>query len=316
MNWIEFLNEHFIPFVTGGKNTSKGWISINCPFCEGSDSSEHLGIHLKSGRFHCWRDRTHGGTKPEYLISRLLGCTKGQATLIIKGYTGATGDDFGSLQSVTGAWQGDLSQGASEPLRPVPWPSEFESLTPIFLAYLKDRGFDKPDKVAAYYNLECCQVGRWKQRLIIPVLDKDRNILGWQGRAIVTPKKAPRYLTSHPQVKRACFNLQNLNEGGGVLFICEGPLDVLKLDYFGKPKYRATGTFGVNISLDQINQLNKLIPKFKKTCILLDPDSAGVSGGFELSEWLPGVMFGQTLPGGDPGSMTKQQIGDYLNEYQ
>lgn len=314
MNWTNFLNDNFIEYVSSGPRTTKGHLEIRCPFCSDADPSLHMGVHIASGRYYCWRDQTHRGTKPEYLIARLLNVSKAQAALIIQGYTGVGPDGFDALQGTTGAWQGSLlNEGTLTPITPVAWPQEFEPLTGRFLDYLYDRGFDKPQRVADYYNLACCQVGRWKQRLIIPVLTYDRDIMGWQGRAIVKPKIAPRYLTSHPQVKRVCFNLQNLKQGGEVLFICEGPLDVLKIDWYGKPKFRATGTFGSIPTLEQIAELSHLTSKFKRTVILFDPDYSGVSGGFNLSDWLNGVATGNTSETyKDPGSLSKNEVLDLL----
>lgn len=312
INWTNLLNDHFIDYVTSGPKTTKGHIEIKCPFCGDADESMHLGIHLASGRYYCWRDQEHRGKRPEYLVSRLLGVSQAQAALIVKGYTGLGADDFDALQGFTGAYDGALNQGQLTPIAPVSWPSEFRSLTDPYLNYLKDRHFDKPQKVADYYNLTCCQIGRWKQRLIIPVLTFDRDIIGWQGRAIVKPKIAPRYLTSHPQVKRTCFNLQNINQGGDVLFICEGPFDALKLDWYGKPNFRATCTFGATPTLEQISELSSLSAKFNKMMILFDQDSAGVSGGFSLYDWLPRVQFGQSIGNDDPGAMTEKQVKKYI----
>jgi hypothetical protein len=303
MNWIEFLNDNLIEFVTGGANTSKNHISINCPFCEGSDPSQHMGINLTNNHWYCWRDKTHRGSKPEFLISRLLRVSASQARLLCQAYEGAI-DQFDALGATISAPQAIV---------PITWPTEFEPLTERYLNYLFDRGFDQPKKLAAYYNLECCQVGRWKQRLIIPVLDKDRNILGWQGRVIVKPKIAPRYLTSHQQVKRNVFNLQNLNEDGEILFVCEGPIDSIKIDFYGKPRFKATCLFGVSPTLDQVVQLSNLMHRFKKTIILFDLDAAGISGGFGLSDWLSKVTIGG-LPIGyeDPGSLSKKEIHKFL----
>lgn len=306
MNWIQFLNDNLIEFASSGPRTTKGHIEIHCPFCGPDDESMHLGINISSGRWYCWRDKTHRGTKPEYLISRLLGVSGAQAKLLIEGYKGHT-DDFDAPQAAINPLQ---------PIAPVDWLNEFEPLTRKFTLYLEDRGFDNPNKLAAYYNLECCQVGRWKQRLIIPVLTHDRYIIGWQGRAIVNTKKAPRYLTSHQQVKRSIFNLQNISKGGEVLFVCEGPLDCLKLDWYGKPKFRATCLFGVTPTLEQIAQLSDLIPKFKKIYIIFDADTAGLSGGFNLSDWLPSIRFALPINTHDPGSMSKSDVRRYLDEYE
>src|SRR5262249_2643522 len=149
--------------------------------------------------------------------------------------------------------------------------------------YLQGRGFDDPDQVIKDYNLKCCLTGTWKGRLIIPVYDK--KLLGWQGRSIRTVDGVARYLTSHPAVKRNLFNLQNLSSGE-YLYICEGPFDAIKIDFYGKPRIRATCTFGVDFTPEQIHGLYNLRGKFAQLVALFDFDAAGISGGFALNDWL------------------------------
>ncbi len=303
MDWISFLTDSFIPYVTSGPNTGRDEISVKCPFCGENDPSAHMGVNLTTGKWNCWRDATHRGISPYRLISALLGVSKAQATLIVQSYTGAAVDSFDLPQAIIGA--------PDRAIKPVVWPDDFETPKGVFYDYLLGRGFD----VAAtdYYCLACCRVGRWKQRVIIPVFDKNFKLLGWQGRAIVEPKKAPRYKTSHPQVKRTVFNLQNLSKGGEVLCVWEGPMDAMKVDFHGKPRVRSTCTFGVDVTSEQILLLNELNGKFSKVILMFDNDSAGTAGGFNLSDWLPNISFGN-LPEGhkDTDKLDESQIRGFL----
>ena len=322
MDWQSLLDDNFIPYVTAGKNTATGEISVNCPFCLGSDPSFHLGINLTNGVWACWRDQQHRGRAPIKLISALLGVGSTQAGLILQAYQNSAIDEFDSFQTAaihTGPYRPIAMQTfatRSPPKRTiphiVPWPDEFEPLRSYFSDYLFRRGIDT--SIADYYCLTCCRVGRWKQRIIIPVFDKNFKLLGWQGRAIVDPKKAPRYLTSHEQVKRTVFNLQNISKGGEILYICEGPMDAMKLDYLGKPRIRATCSFGVTVTMEQIQLLSDLCSKFSKVVLQFDTDSSGVIGGFNLSDWLPNISFGN-LPEGhkDTDHLDKAQLLRFLH---
>jgi DNA primase catalytic core, N-terminal domain len=305
MKWSEFFTDHFIEFVTSGPLTTRGHLEIKCPMCGDNDPSLHMGINIANDHWYCWRDKSHRGTNPEYLIGRLLGISKAQAKLLVQAYAGGHIDDFNAPAALT---------KGPQPIVAVTWPDEFQPPTERYLDYIRNRGFDNPVKMSSYYNIECCQVGRWKQRLIIPILTNDMQIVGWQGRAITPTKKAPKYLTSHQQVKRSIFNLQNI-KGGDFLIVCEGAFDSFKIDWYGKPRFRATCTFGVNPTLDQILQIKELMPLFKKTIVLFDSDSAGLSGGFHLSDWLPAVKL-SPLPAtnSDPGSMNKVEVRRYLDE--
>lgn len=300
---MSFLNDNNIPHVTSGPLTTRGHVEIKCPFCGDDDPSMHCGINLTTSQWNCWRDATHKGASPYRLISALLGVSGGQAKHIVQAYSGANLDDFDAPQAPVTATQGII--------KPVEWPDDFEPLKGRFLDYLLDRSID--NTVADYYALACCRVGRWKQRVIIPVFNAKSDLIGWQGRAIVDPLKAPRYLTSHEQVKRTVLNLQNISKGGETLYICEGPFDAMKLDYYGKPRVRATCVFGVSYTSEQVELLSRLSSKFQRTVLLLDKDSAGLIAAFSISDWLPNVTFGY-LPDNikDPGSMSKQQILNFL----
>ncbi len=324
MDWVSLLEDNFIHYVTSGKNTGKNEVSVKCPWCGDDDPSQHMGINLTSNKWSCWRNTQHRGHTPVKLISALLGVGLTQAALIIKAYQQANIDGFDSLILPTAA----IHTGPYQPiptrafaLRTLPahttpqivkYPDDFEPLRGIFCDYLLRRGID--NQLADYYCLACCRIGRWKQRVIIPVFDKNFKLLGWQGRAIIEPKKAPRYLTSHEQVKRTVFNLQNISKGGEVLYIWEGPMDAMKVDFYGKPKIRATCTFGVNFTPEQIQLLSELSSKFSRVVSAFDTDPAGIIGGFNLSDWLPNISFGN-LPEGhkDTDKLSEDQIRGFLN---
>ena len=121
----------------------------------------------------------------------------------------------------------------------------------------------------------------------------DLVLLGWQARSLRTVEGVPRYLTYPPTVKRIIYNTQNLTQGGDTLFITEGPFDAIKIDYYGKPRIRATCTFGATLTPEQIGFLFKFGGIFSKVIIMFDNDDAGLAAGFELRDWLPNAKFGQ-----------------------
>lgn len=331
IDWVRLLSDNQIPFVTAGPNVSKGNIGFKCPFCGENDPSFHGGVNLITGKWSCWRDTTHRGNQPFRLISALLGISGPQARLVMQAYSGANLDEFDALAGVITAPAGIQ--------KPVVMPPEFQpikaySLTHKFWVYIYKRGFDNPDQVIEDYNLQCCLTGRWKGRLIIPVYGArssvglehltfnqgvagsnpaEPTLIGWQGRSIRTVEGTPRYLTSAPAVKRTLLNLQNLG-GGDRLYICEGPFDGIKIDYYGKPLIRATCTFSAEFTIEQVEILYKLTSKFSQLILLFDNDSVGVSEGFKLSDWLPMAQFG-SLPEGhkDTDKLSAQQMKRWLH---
>ena len=59
-NIVEILKAYNIPYALTGKNVSKGYIGLNCPFCD-DDDNFHLGINPEKNFFACWRNNEHRG---------------------------------------------------------------------------------------------------------------------------------------------------------------------------------------------------------------------------------------------------------------
>src|ERR1700744_5146204 len=104
MEWVRFLDENNIHYVTRGPNTKRGEVSIRCPMCEDDDPSEHLGINLESSNWGCHRDASHRGKSARHLIKSILGCSSTQAGLVVKQYSHSDPD---SLEAALTALEAD-----------------------------------------------------------------------------------------------------------------------------------------------------------------------------------------------------------------
>ena len=314
MNWKELFEANNIEYVSSGPNTKGGEISIRCPFCGEEDPSQHLGINQNTGTWACWRDVTHRGISPYRLISALLGVSQARARLIAASYSQANPDSFDVPVTPLG-----VPQGKIKPVKLLDdfIPIEPYSLTHKFWMYLWKRGFDEPNKVIEQYQLKACLTGRYRGRLIITIYDQNHNLIGWQGRALIQQPQAPRYLSNSEVVKKTIFNLQNLTEGE-VLYVCEGPIDALKLDFYGAEYgQRATCTFGVTLTTEQLYLLSSLKNRFRRIVLMMDNDGPAMSASFGLSDWLGNIEFG-SLPEGikDPGQLSPTQARRLVNGYR
>lgn len=294
--------------MTRGPNTKRGEVSVKCPWCRDDDPSEHLGINLTSDTWGCLRNPSHRGKSVTYLIKGLLGVSGSQAKLVEQQYGAA---DPETLEQVVQAFD-EAPKAVDKPAEAMHMPPEFRHITESgsglrFYNYIRNRGFPRPDKVSHVYTLRYCTTGRWKDRIIFPVHQRNK-LVAWTGRAIGTPVNAPRYLSTGDAIKTAIFNEDEIFLGGKVLFITEGPFDAIKVDYFGH-KYggQATCVFGTSITIDQIAILKQVSKKYKKVVLLLDPDAVETS--FNILEWLPRLEMGR-LPDGveDPGALTATQV--------
>jgi hypothetical protein len=306
MDWVALLDAQGIEYVTSGPNTRKGQISIRCPFCT-DDPSEHLSIALNKDAYGCWRDSRHSGRKPYPLIAALLNCSFSQAKLIQQQFSTPDPESFEGLMTALGS----PIMPAEQPKLPQGLPASFQPIKPTgltrrFWQYLERRGFDDVGKLARQYGLLCAQTGEMKDRVILPLYSAGK-LIGWTARAIQKTINAPRYLTSSSLVKSTIFNEDDL-DGGQHLLITEGPFDALKVDYYGKPRIRATCLYGVVPIIPQISILRQIIKRFNYTSILFD--NGALDQAMTLRDYLPSGVGISVLPDGakDPGELTKQQV--------
>jgi hypothetical protein len=319
MDWLLFLEDNQIEFVTRGPNTKRGEVSIQCPWCGDDDPSQHLGISLTSDNWGCLRNRNHSGHRPFRLVAALLDCSKSQSKLIVGQYSSS---DPESLEEAIALL--DLTSEApspaeepekAPPTRPIfgEYPGPTFPVSRRFWNYLKGRGYNNVQKLVRTYDLSCCTVGKFKDRIIIPV-HRGNDLVAWTGRAIINPKNAPRYLSSK-NIKATVFNEEKLRRyNGKVLFICEGPFDAMKVDYYGNHYgARATCTFGTNVTIPQIMILNTLMKNFEHTRVLFDKDAQPQA--MQLADWLPGSRTSVLAAQGDPGDLTHAQVTYLATNY-
>ena len=316
MDWQRFLEENNIHYVTRGPNTKRGEFSINCPFCGDEDPSEHLGINPKTGNWGCHRDQAHRGKSAKRLIRAILSCSGIQAGFILKQYDQADPD---SLESIIGML-------TEEPTEPAPPPkqhsldAEFAKFAKIcprgstkrFFNYLQTRGYDNPQDIISNYDLRCALVGKYHDRVILPIR-MNGQLLGWTSRAIIDPANAPRYLASSNDVKTTVFNYDEIKKGGDVLYILEGPFDALRVDshlaYVTHGDRRATCVFGTSVTISQVALLRAVVKRFKIAYVLFDQGADNPS--IELASWL-GNARAIFLPSNvkDPDDLLEADLDD------
>lgn len=322
MDWLQLFDDNGITYVTRGPNTKRGEVSVNCPFCGDEDPSQHLGINLTSGHWGCLRNARHRGKSPGYFLSALLRCSVRQANMIVRQYDQADPDSLPDAVTLFSDAENPVDEAPAAPAGPLLMPREFKHIEPKGLTqpywnYLIRRGFPDPTNLIRYWGLKACLIGRWKQRLIIPLFGEPRHqgLMGWTSRAITKTVDAPRYLSNSEVIKTTVLNFDNLRRhGGDLLTVVEGPMDALKLDYFGeRHRARATCLFGANMTTDQAGLINELCSRFKHVALMLDPDA--VEQSFDIRDWLikPNVSL-QKVPEGveDPGAMGHDHVQAYL----
>ena len=317
-NFQPFFEKHHIEYVTRGPNVAQGNINIQCPFCAASDPSHHLGVHLETGKWGCWRRADHRGIKPHRLIRALLRCSPGEAATI----AGTTGPELGEFDQYVASWFQDPEIVYDAKI--LTFPRNFTSLADgmfvhRYYQYLEKRGYSEEDimELAIEYDLHFCLTGEWKDRLIFPVYSPE-GLVSWTGRSI-HPDEKVRYKSlsleeSVLNIKHTIFNYVNyadlVGERGGTLVITEGPFDAMRVDWLGyQDGIRGTCLFGTSISEAQVMILSEIAPKFSRTVILFDNATldAALHVASELS-FIP-VEVDMVPPGlDDPAEMSLTQV--------
>lgn len=311
-DWVAFFEKNYINYRTDGPNCGRNNIVCKCPWCGVADSSEHMGVHLETGMFGCWRNARHRGRNPVRLIAALLGCSWAEAEelwgkrpVVASGSLLATVSNVLADKDTLAPHKKDLSL-----------PEDFRKLTEWgagkpFITYLVGRGFVAPDEFAAQYDLRYTISGRWKHRVIVPLYGKDGELLTWVGRAINDhPIRYDTLAKDDGAVqtpKQVIYRPPGIEQGGRLLVVTEGPFDALKVDYYAR-KYgaRSTCVFGVATVQTQVYQLASLAESFHRTIVLYDE-------GERIKALVMARQIGARvaeLPrsADDPGNMTKDQI--------
>lgn len=282
------LDQHNVEWVDSGPNVRRGNIGVACPFC-GDDPSHHMGINMESGVWGCWRDKKHSGRRAAYLVARLIGTSVSMAEELL-GIGGMNEDEFSSLVRGEYFRENDNEEAEAAMMRSCveeEFVREYKlkkvrlsSPTSRYFLYLaKVRGFGKHTKqLVRQYELYCAYVGYFRDRIVFPVRSAGA-VVAAVGRTIhkgddLRYKALPEgALTS---IKDVLYNGERAAEGGKVLVVMEGPLDALKVDFFGKVQgVRAVGVSSASISESQAAQLYDLAKGFELIVFGLDPGFEG-----------------------------------------
>jgi len=317
---IKLLEEYGIDYATAGKNISKEAVAgINCPFCE-DDEGKHLGIMEKY--YSCWRNPSHKGNIP-YLFSKLLGVSITEAKLLFeKNYVE---DDF-LLDNYQKIWYNigtNLEEVKLGCVQKLELDSKFKMVDQsimgrIFWNYLKGRGFDNIQRLVQKYDIHYCIRGDWAYRVIFP-LYMEGKLMSWIGRS-VDKNVYLRYmdLSKEESVRHPKFCLYNYDNllGGRRLYITEGIMDALKLDFYGAKDVNATAIFTTSMRDEQVALLMKKAMLYDRVILMLDKETEiQAMSLLDKLSFIKNVSWCATPFGRkDAGELTKEEVERIEND--
>ena len=294
MNVINYLEDRQIEYVTSGKNTSTGWLSIKCPYVDCDDPSAHLGIQVESGTgFNCWRCGRKGPMI--HLIAKLEKISFQKAAVIIDQYP----DEYSQYQAKSS--QDEIRD--RKPLDLLKFSSK--NFPDKAYKYLERRQFD-PESTIQKYDLYYGNIeSEFKFRIIAPVI-MNRRVVNCTGRDISGSTKT-KYKHCHNEdsvvpMKQCLYNIDSVRDS---CLIVEGITDVWRIGD------GSIAVFGIEYTMEQIYRIvNKGV---LKAFILFDEEPiankrAG-SLASALSSFIPVVeVLHLTEEGADPADLSDEDV--------
>jgi DNA primase len=187
--------------------------------------------------------------------------------------------------------------------------------------YLETRGYPR-SLIEKYHIGACLESGRYmSNRIVIPVINVKGEIVGFTGRTLNADwkeYKIPKW--KHSLGSWVSHNLFNINfaapyiEESGVVIVCEGPLDVLRLEQAGV--HNGVAILGKKFYTSQMTILAGV--GATKLLDALDNDAAGKVGSLGIMKTAKCLFDVERvkIPEGrkDVGEMTIEEIRSVFGE--
>lgn len=170
----------------------------------------------------------------------------------------------------------------------------------------------------ARYQVKYTEQGYWAHRLLFPVLDHQKRLIGMIGRTVLPeplPPDIPKYLNSVFTKSHVLFNVWRLQSRVDLLIVVEGITDCMAVDEYGDCReWAVVSTLGASMSPEQA----LLAARFgREVVIAYDGDAAGREGAIGAIMTLRAI--GQQkisvveLPSGqDPASCGREVFRELL----
>lgn len=254
-----------------------------------------MSISTKGNGFRCWRrSEHHSGKNPIRLLIPLLKITFEEAKALA-GYNHSDTDSSNFAVSVRGLLTGN-SVSVVPIKKALTFPEGFRRIDegratlPVF-NYIIKRGYTETQArgLIAEYNLHTALNGVCAYRVVIPIYMPNLGLVNWTARSIdksafiryrtlTTDKEASckvRLPEAVMQINRTLWNYAEISKSREKnLFVCEGPFDAIRLDYFGiDHSTRATCVFGKSISNYQISLLENVRDRYDNLYLVFDKDA-------------------------------------------
>ncbi len=281
----DLLEELHIDYTESGKNVSRGWIGVTCPFCD--DHSNHLGIHLDTKVISCFKCGETGNVL-RYLATELNSFSR--AINLIE-------------ESIPRELRSRVQEEYESNVNKVYIPSDAtRGLNLSHKEYLRKRKFN-PDILEKRFNLHSVgPFGKWSYRIIIPIV-KNYQLVTFTSCSILDDcEERYKHLANDESiihVKQLLFGSEYTD--GNSCIVGEGLFDAWRFGASGIPLW------GVKFTDRQV----QLLSKYNYVKIVGDGDKDGWNLNKKLSTALAPfceVKYFDLQEGLDPDKLNKKEI--------
>lgn len=288
------LNDLEVEYTEHGKNVTRGWINIACPFC--GDHSNHCGINLRSGMFNCWICNEKGSIVK--LVKEIKETSFLKAETIVNAYLQESSLDAIRQNNTVSA--NSVSRERLSLLYPT---SIQENMPEPHRNYLLSRNFD-PELLVKKYSLKFTyNTGDYRFKIIAPVFFRGQEV-SWIAMDIVRDGSIPPYIKcpSGMTVLPANDCLYNIDSVKSKAILVEGITDVWRIGD------GCIASMTKSLNSRQIDQLTEY--GVKKVFVMYDSDA--IKNAKLAANKLSGFFSVEVveLSEGDPADLTPSEAKD------
>lgn len=298
------ISKYIFANLERAKKGSTGQISAVCPFCEKWGS---FYVDAKTGDYICFKcSDDNPKARGRHLVGIIaevenISWQKARTLLLKNLLERRRKETLPSLIDKIKALRETDENESEEKIEPLPdeFVSVYERKKWRFPTYLKERGVKR--KTARAWGLGFCNRGRYRNRIIIPIICPSGESFTSRD---ITGNQQPKYLNPVcPFQSHLLLGWSQIQKSGDLVLV-EGPLDAIKLSQNG---FNALALGGKVLHPEQIRMLTTL-PSDTVT-IMLDPEerAAPLEVAKQLVFIFEGVYISILPIGTDPGSATRAQ---------
>lgn len=290
----------------GMRKSTGGNVIAFCPFHE-NNKTPSFSINVKTGLWCCFSGECGAKGNLVKLIMKLESCGYEEALKVL--YEGSENIVYEMMLDNLD-FSGEQKIEKSNPLNIKLYPAEIESI-PGWKKHLEKINI-KPE-IAIKAGIKLCKNKYAKDdmvylnKLIIPVYDKNRNLLDNELRRWLPSDLGKKviYLPGS-KMKELVYGFGIVRDYPSTCIIVEGTKDALTLIGYG---YFCLSLFGTKISRQKIGMM--LSSGIKKVIIMLDDDDAGIKAQKKIAEECSNFFDTVEVKleqGKDPNDLTEEEF--------